>query len=137
MPPSAHSSTKIIGVLAPSRERFQSIANLLKEPCIWLSEPLADAPAAGVDTVIVDSRLLAKSAVSIIQWHGQCRVSASPGRADRHESVASPTSLLRGEGVAHLQESPCQQSTSPLRPGRIVIYQCADHLDDDKSLENT
>ena len=137
MPPLAHSSTKIIGVLAPSRERFQSIANLLREPCVWLTEPLADDPAPAADTFIIDSDSLPENYYNIVKCYEHYRPSVPSARADRHESAASPASLPRGEGVIYLQESLGQQSIPLLKPGQVVIYQCADHLDADNPLQNT
>lgn len=111
-----HFPTKTTGVFAPSRERFQSIAALLKEPCVWLAEPAADDPAPAVDTFIIDSDLLAADPMRVRKWHEHYRSPTPPVRVDKYAPAGLPPSL---------------------NPKRIIIYQCPEHLDADNPLQNT
>lgn len=110
-----------IGVLAPSRERFHLIAAVLDEPCVWLDEPPADELVALVDMFVIDSELLAEDPESVRKWCEFCRQSVAPAR------TGTPGGAC---------ECACRQVVPP-KAGRVIIYQCSDHLDADNSAQNT
>ncbi len=132
-------STQTIGVLAHSRERFQSIADFLKEPCVWLAEPAADAPAPIVDTFIIDSDLLAAEPARIRRWREHYRLSASRTKTDTRTPIHqnSAASRLNGERMYFEETTHQKPLVPPIKPGRIIIYQCSEHLDADNSVQNT
>lgn len=134
---------KTIGILAQSRERFQSIANILKEPCVWLTEPSAGAPSI-IDMFVIDSDLLAADPVRISRLCELYLQFASRPRAVAHGTANSPINqewaapLQYSEGMAYFQKCALQQPIlSHLKPGRVIIYQYSDHFDTDNSVQNT
>lgn len=114
--------SKTIGVLAPSRERFHSIASVLDEPCVWLDEPPDGELAPQVDMFVIDSELLAADPESVRKWRELCRQSV----------VVAPTGA---PGVGG-SECACRQVVPP-GAGRVIIYQCSEHCDADNSAQNT
>lgn len=134
---------KTIGVLAPSRERFQSIANILKVPCVWLAEPLV-TPSPTIDMFVIDSDLLAADPARISRLRELYLQSTSRSRADTCDPGSSPISqevappLLHSAGMAYFQKCTRQPLIlSSLKPGRVIIYQYSDHFDADNSAQNT
>jgi len=134
---------KTIGILAQSRERFQSIASILKEPCVWLTEPSVGTSPI-IDMFVIDSDLLAADPARISRLREFCLQSASRSKADMHAPASSPISqdgaafLLHSEGMAYFQKCARQQPIlSHLKPGRVIIYQYSDHFDTDNSVQNT
>lgn len=111
--------SKTIGVLAPSRERFHSIATVLDEPCVWLDEPLDGEFVPLVDTFVIDAELLTTDPGCVRKWRELCRQPTAPA-----------------EGGAGACECASRQPAPP-RAGRIIIYQCSDHLDADNPAQNT
>lgn len=134
---------KTIGILAQSRERFQSIANILKEPCVWLTVPSADAPPI-INMFVIDSDLLAADPARISRLRELYLQFSSRSKAVAHGTANSPISqewaatLPYSEGMAYLQKCAHQQPIlSHLKPGRVIIYQYSDHFDTDNSIKNT
>lgn len=112
-------SNNTIGVLAPSRERFHSIAAILDEPCVWLGEPLDGEFVPLVDTFVIDAELLTTDPGCVRKWRELCRQPTAPA-----------------EGGAGACECASRQPAPP-RAGRVIIYQCSDHLDADNPAQNT